>query len=102
MAGERAQFTTGRHIPQLDGIVPTPAGDGLPIGTEGNRLDITLMAGLYNKRRFLRHHLRHPTPAHQGSQTHNSEGIIHYFTFVPIAAPGLIGGARSMLDAALA
>src|SRR5262245_65231744 len=86
MAGESPQFTTGRHLPQLDGLVRTPAGDDLPVGTEGDCIDRFLMAGLYDKRRFLRQHLRHPTPAHQGSQTHRSDDISHYFTSVPIAA----------------
>jgi hypothetical protein len=54
MTVEGTQLTAGRRIPQPDGIVITPAGDDLPIRTEGNRLYIKLMAGLHDKLWFLR------------------------------------------------
>ena len=36
MAGESGPFPPGGHLPQLDGLVPTARGQGLPIGTEGH------------------------------------------------------------------
>jgi hypothetical protein len=44
------------------------------------------MHGLYDKRRFLRHHLRWQKQAHHCSPGQYSEGVSHCFTHVSTVA----------------
>ena len=45
MPGEGVQEVSGLQVPQLDGLITTATGKGLPIGTDGDTSNGAFMSG---------------------------------------------------------